>query len=101
MPVSPPTRPAVRLADVCSGHGCYPPRSNIMASTDVYVNSFGWHRIGDPWAVHACGDNAHSATLATGSMTVYVNSRGVARVGDLVACGSVCAMGSPNVGAGD
>lgn len=95
------TKPAVRLADICSGHFCYPPRSNIVASENVFVNSFGWHRAGDAWAVHACGDNAHSSVLATGSMTVYVNSVNAARVGDLVGCGSVCAVGSPNVGAGD
>lgn len=92
---------AVRLTDICTGHGCYPPRSNIVASTDVEVNGFGWHREGDLWAVHACGNNAHSATLAKGSTTVLVNGRGAARVGDIVACGSVCAIGSPNVEAGD
>ncbi|MCG8639139.1 MAG: hypothetical protein MI862_05360 [Desulfobacterales bacterium] len=46
--------PAVhRLSDSCTGHGCWPPRTNAGASTTVFVNNRGAHRVGDPWKPHA------------------------------------------------
>lgn len=33
-------------------HGCYPPRPNAVASSNVIVNGRGWHRQGDGWEVH-------------------------------------------------
>jgi len=42
----------VRLGDICTGHGCWPPRQNIEASPNVFVNGRGVHRLGDAWAVH-------------------------------------------------
>jgi len=90
--------PAVtRLGDICSGHGCFPPRENDQASTDVFVNGIGTHRDGDHWVTHCCGDSCHDSILASGSSTVFVNGKQASRVGDPVACGSVSAQGSPNV----
>lgn len=37
----------VRLGDVCSGHDGFPSRPNNQASSDVFVNSIGVHRVGD------------------------------------------------------
>ena len=46
--------PAVhRKGDMCSGHGCWPPRPNTAASSTVYANSKGVHRVGDAWVAHA------------------------------------------------
>lgn len=42
----------VRLGDVCSGHGCWPSRPNDEASSNVFVNSIGVHRLGDHWITH-------------------------------------------------
>lgn len=53
--------PAARLQDFCSGHGCYPPRPSISASTDVFVNSRGFHCLGDSWETHCC-KHCHSST---------------------------------------
>ena len=89
-----------RLGDSCTGHGCFPPRSNVSASSDVFVNSIGVHRQGDGWGVHCCGIPCHASSLASGSSTVFVNGKAMARVGDPVACGSSCATGSGNVFAG-
>ena len=90
--------PAVtRLGDVCTGHGCYPPRVNDEASTDVFVNGIGVHREGDHWVTHCCGRSCHDSVLAKGSSTVFVNGIPAARIGDPVACGSLSAQGSPNV----
>lgn len=42
----------VRLGDMSTGHGCWPGRPSIEASTNVFVNGRGVHRLGDSWAVH-------------------------------------------------
>jgi uncharacterized Zn-binding protein involved in type VI secretion len=88
---------AVRFADVCTGHGCFPSRPNIGASANVFANQRGAHRIGDPWASHSCEEEAHGSTQATGSPTVYVNGKPWARCGDSVGCGSSNLSCSSNV----
>ena len=93
-----------RLGDICTGHGCFPPRPNTSASSNVFVNGRGVHRRGDSWGVHCkpCGrcSCCHRSVLVGGSSSVYVNGRSAGRLGDPVACRSMCATGSPNVGAG-
>lgn len=94
--------PAVtRFGDFCTGHGAFPPRKNIAASENVFVNSIGAHRQGDGWAVH-CNPKptCHGSVLAMGSPSVYVNGKQLGRIGDPVACGSTVASGSGNVFAG-
>jgi uncharacterized Zn-binding protein involved in type VI secretion len=90
----------VRLGDTCTGHGCFPPRANDEASSDVFVNGIGAHRVGDHWVVHCCGPSCHDSNMAQGSGTVFVNGKPLARIGDNVACGSAAAVGSGNVFAG-
>ena len=96
---------ATRLGDSCSGHECFPPRSNTGGSPDVFVNGKPWHRQGDGWSVHTCTHpkkphGSHGSSLAAGSSTVFVNGMQAGRVGDPVACGSSVASGSSNVFAG-
>lgn len=96
--------PVTRLGDICTGHGCWPPRPCVSASPNVITNGRGTHRRGDSWASHCkpCGKCSccHGSVLAMGSSTVFANGRPVARIGDPVACGSLAATGSPNVIAG-
>lgn len=93
--------PAVtRLGDQCTGHGCFPPRVNDEASTNVFVNGLGVHRVGDHWVTHCCGPACHDSVAASGSSTVFVNGKAMMRIGDSVACGSLVAQGSGNVFAG-
>jgi uncharacterized Zn-binding protein involved in type VI secretion len=93
--------PAVtRLGDQCSGHGCFPPRPNVQASNNVFVNGLGVHREDDGWASHCCGIPCHSSILEAGSSKVYVNGKQMCRIGDPVECGSIVAQGSGNVFAG-
>lgn len=87
----------VRHKDTCTGHGCFPPRANVEASGDVFVNGRGAHRVGDAWETHCCGPSCHDSTQASGSPTVFVNGKPLARVGDSIACGSTNAVGSDNV----
>lgn len=87
----------VRLGDQCTGHGCFPPRVNDSASSDVFVNGIGVHRVGDHWVTHCCpGSGCHDSTQASGSGTVFANGLPVARIGDSIACGSSNQTGSGN-----
>lgn len=88
---------ASRLNDPCTGHGCFPPRNNASASSDVLVNGKGVHREGDDWAAHCCGPSCHSGKTAQGSPNVFTNGKAKARIGDPVDCGSAIASGSSNV----
>ena len=88
---------AVRFGDVCTGHDCFEQRPNISASTDVFINNLGAHRVGDAWSEHQCGRNRHSSVQASGSPNVFVNGISLARIGDAIECGSANATGSPNV----
>lgn len=95
--------PAVtRLGDICTGHGCWPPRANIEGSPNVFVNGIPVHRQGDAWGAHTCPPipETHSSVLGSGSSTVFVNGKQLGRIGDPVACGSAVATGSSNVFAG-
>ncbi len=87
---------AVRLSDVCSGHGCFPSRPNVQASPDVIINGRGSHRLTDKWAVHCCA-SCHDSNACQGSPNVFVNNLNKCRIGDAVCCGSSMATGSPNV----
>lgn len=90
--------PAItRQGDICTGHGCWPPRPSVGGSGNVFVNGIPVHRQGDGWAVHCCKDSCHAGSLANGSGSVFVNGKPCGRVGDAVDCGSSVAAGSPNV----
>lgn len=89
-----------KLGDTCTGDSCFPPRSNIAGSPDVFVNGVPAHRQGDAWAVHCCGNSCHGATLSVGSSTVFVNGKAVGRIGDSISDGARSAVGSQDVFAG-
>lgn len=92
--------PAVsRLGDICSGHGCFPPRNSTSGSSNVFINGIPAHRVSDAWDSHSC-ITTHDSILASGSATVFVNGLNLARIGDAVECGSTVATGSENVFAG-
>jgi len=89
---------AARLTDICTGHGCWPPRANASASSDVFANSLGAHRVGDAWQAHCCpGSGCHGGVLAAGSPNIFANGRAWGRCGDPVSCGSSVATCSGNV----
>jgi uncharacterized Zn-binding protein involved in type VI secretion len=89
--------PAVRLADVCTGHGCFGSRPNGQGSPNVFINGKPAHRKGDLWNYHCCPPPCHASTACKGSPNVFTNNLDQERVGDPVCCGSKMATGSPNV----
>lgn len=91
---------AVRLGDDCTGHGCFPSRSNGQGSENVNINGIPVHRTGDHWPSHCCGPVCHDSVAGQGSSTVNVNGKPLFRVGDPVECGSNGNSGSPNVNVG-
>lgn len=88
--------PVHRHTDICTGHGCFPPRPNAQASSDVIVNNLGWHRQSDSWMPHCCV-TCHGGNLVSGSPNVFVNNFQAARMGDPVSCGSRAMTHSPDV----
>jgi uncharacterized Zn-binding protein involved in type VI secretion len=87
-----------RKGDICTGHGCWPPRPSIQGSPDVFTNNIKQHRITDAWAVHGVPPcPPHGSVQCAGSPNVFANTLAVARKGDAVCCGSACATHSPNV----
>jgi len=97
--------PVTRKGDMCTGHGCFPPRNSIGGSGDVFVNGIPAHRQSDGWESHGCPcprtpHGAHAGLLGGGSLSVYANGKPLGRVGDPVDCGSKVASGSSDVFAG-
>lgn len=88
---------SVRLADVCTGHGCFPSRPNDQGSPNVFVNDRPVHRLGDHWVTHCCPPPCHDGVASSGSPNVFANDKARCRIGDAVSCGSSMATGSPNV----
>ena len=90
-----------RYGDICTGHGCWPPRTGITKSPNVFVNGIAVHRLTDTWDSHCCPtDGCHPGVVSAASGSVKVNGLGIARIGDAIDCGSLIAAGSPNVNAG-
>lgn len=88
---------AVRLNDLSSGHGCFPPQPSTSACSKVYVEGRLAVRVGDTWAPHTCGDNTHNATSSVGSMKVMIEGKGAVRVNDSLSCGSLAQTGASKV----
>ena len=97
--------PAVaRIGDsISTGHGCDGTTTLTGPSGNVFANSIGVERQGDPTVVHRLtGKNcsvSHAAAVNAGSGTVFVNNKPIARIGDSADAGSITA-GSRNVFAG-
>jgi len=89
-----------------TGHGCSATTTVVGPSGDVFCNTRGVERKGDPAAPHTIPNSAtppvcvsHSAVINAGSGTVFVNSKAIARIGDSCDSGAITG-GSSNVFAG-
>jgi uncharacterized Zn-binding protein involved in type VI secretion len=93
--------PVTFFGAMCSGHSGFPPRPNVQASPDVFVNGIGVQRFGDAYSVHCKPSHGcHPSNLSSGSGSVFVNGKPIGRIGDSIGCGSVVSTGSSNVFAG-
>ena len=102
--------PAVtRTGDATTtGHGCSATTTVVGPSTNVFCNSLGVERKGDPAAAHTIPNGAsppvcvsHSgAVINVGSSTVFVNNKAIARVDDSCDLGGAITQVSSNVFAG-
>lgn len=94
--------PAGRLADIGSGHGCFPPSPTIQGSGDVFVNNRPALRKGDALLPHLCGQcPPHPRAMSQGSATVNINNKPASRKGDGINCGGSVSTGSADVIIGD
>ena len=97
--------PAVaRIGDSAStGHPCTGTTTITGPSSNVFANSKGVERKGDPTVVHTILSGnvcvPHVETIKAGSSSVFVNGVPCARVGDACDAGSIIS-GSSNVFAG-
>ena len=88
-----------------TGHGCSATTTVVGPSEDVFCNTRGVERKGDPAAPHTIPAGSppvcvpHSAVINVGSGTVFVNSKPIARIGDSCDAGAIF-NGSSNVFAG-
>ncbi len=91
-------KPAARLGDIGSGHGChFPPTPAIAGSPDILINNRAAVRQGDAYAPHpcpACPSPPHGRSLSAGSPTVLFNNKQAGRVGDPIDCGGADSTGS-------
>jgi len=89
-----------------TGHGCSATTTVVGPSGDVFCNTRGVERKGDPAAPHTIPNGAsppvcvpHSSVINAGSGTVFVNGKAIARIGDSCDAGAITG-GSSNVFAG-
>ena len=87
----------VRLGDVCSGHGCFPPRRGITISPNVFCESIPVHRLNDVLEPHCCPDNGCHAGIYLANKTVFSNSLSIQISGDPISCGSTSIISSGTV----
>ena len=91
-------KPAARLGDIGSGHGCFPPSPAMQGSPNILINNRPAVRQGDAYVPHGCSNcPPHGRNLSQGSPTVLFNNREAGRVGDPISCGGSDATGSGNV----
>ena len=90
----------VRKIDICTGHGCFPPRFPVTMSSNVFVNGQPVVRQGDMLESHCCPDHGCHPGTYVGGGTVFANGKAIQKVGDPIDCGSKCAGGSSTVSIG-
>lgn len=91
-------RPAARVGDMQSGHGCFPPTNAIKGSTNVRINGKPAMIVGGQYAPHCCPKpGCHPVVQASGSGSVRINGRPASRLGDRTGCGGATITGSSNV----
>lgn len=84
----------VRVGDLSTGHGNFPPRPVITGSDSVFLNGLPVVRVGDVWAEHCDNSSCHLCNQAVGSSTGFVNGMPLVTQGMATGCGDFVAIGS-------
>ena len=91
-------KPAARVGDMHSGHGCFPPTNAVVGSPNVKVNGRQAMMVGAMYQTHCCPKKGcHPPIQSSGSGTVRINGRPASRLGDMTGCGAATISGSSNV----
>lgn len=91
-------KPATRVGDMQSGHGCFPPTNAIKGTSNVFINGKPAMIVGGQYVTHCCPlPGCHPVILGSGSGTVSINGAPAGRIGDKIACGGSVITGSSNV----
>lgn len=90
----------VRLTDMSTGHGCFPPTSCTSTPVEkTYVNGKKAATVGAEFSSHTCGEVTHPTSargVSEGSSKTYIEGAKAARIGDDISCGDACGQGSDN-----
>ncbi|MCZ4061268.1 alanine racemase [Pantoea sp. LMR881] len=78
---------------VCSGHGDFPPRSDVDGESLLTINGIPVMVDGNAFAEHTNGDEVHAGTAISTRPWWSINGKGVVCVDDPVSCGSTVATG--------
>jgi uncharacterized Zn-binding protein involved in type VI secretion len=91
-------KPAARVGDMHSGHGCFPPTNAVVGSPNVKINGRQAMMVGGMYQTHCCPKKGcHPPIQSSGSGTVRINGRPASRLGDMTGCGAATISGSSNV----
>lgn len=91
-------KPAARVGDMQSGHGCFPPTNAVKGTPRVLINGKPAMTVGGMYVSHCCPKaGCHPPTQASGSGTVRMGGSPSARIGDRIGCGGSTITGSSNV----
>jgi len=95
--------PVTRKGDICTGHGCWPPRPSVEGTPRFIIGGKEAHLQGHAWAPHTCPDipETHASVLESGAPRFLIHGLQLGRIGDPVACGSSVATGEPRFIVGD
>ncbi len=79
---------AVKLGDIGTGHGGFPPTPVCSGSPNVSIDGMPAGRQGDPLVPHAKPKHPpHGRSIAAGSSSVFINGKPAAKSGKSVSCG--------------
>lgn len=94
---------AVRIGDMSTGHGCFPPTPMVDSPVSkTFINGVkpGVVSPNSTHATHSCGRVTHpqgaQRSHASGSSNTFIEGFPAARIGDNISCGDAIAQGSPN-----
>jgi uncharacterized Zn-binding protein involved in type VI secretion len=94
---------AVRIGDMSTGHGCFPPTPLVQSPVSkTFINGIkpGVVNPGSTHSTHVCGIVVHPQgaprSHVSGSGNTFIEGFSAARIGDNIACGDAVGQGSPN-----